>query len=351
MATAGMVVTPSLPGQPVERCPDGGSVIWMTPDITIAIVSYNTCDLTRQAVHAALEAAAQLEAVVLVVDNGSTDGTPEAVRATFPHVQLLVNPDNPGYGAALNRAFSTLPGSYLCALNADVLLGKESLLMLRRFLDDHPECALVGPSLTYPDGTSQASCKRFQTLGFAMAELSGFHALRPYNRWHRRFYYGDRDLHGTAWVDAVSGAAMLIRGETFRRLGGFDEEFGMYFEETDLCRRLHNGGFKVAFYPDARVIHRHGASTAQTSVRQVEYYLSYIRFFRKHHGLGSARILATAVTVSTVGRMLALPLKYPPLSRQGVAALGYKMAACRRLLGALRRSASGHGRVELRVEL
>ncbi len=316
------------------------------PDTTIVIVSYNTCDLTRQAVRAALEAAERLKAVVLVVDNGSTDGTPEAVRVTFPDVQLLVIPDNPGYGAALNRAFSMLPGSYLCALNADVLLGPDSLLMLRRFLADHPECALVGPSLTNPDGTPQASCKRFQTLGFALGELFGFHAVAPRNLWVRRFYYSNRDLREPAWVETVSGAAMLIRGEAFRRIGGFDEGFRMYFEETDLCRRLHDGGFKVAFYPEARVIHWHGTSTAQTAVRQVEYYLSYVRFFRKHHGLGAARLLAAAITVSTAGRMLGLLLKYPPLYRQRAATLRTKLAACACLLGALWRSGAVHWRAE-----
>ena len=311
------------------------------PEVTLVIVSYNTRELTLQAVAAARQAAAGLDAVVLVADNGSTDGTERAVRSTFPCVEMLGNPDNPGYGMAINRAAAGRPIPYLCALNADVFLRPDSLVTLWRFLAAHPECCMVGPSLAGPDGTPQASCKRFPTLGFALGELFAIHALLPRNRWVRRFYYGDRELSAPAQVETVSGAAMFIRGEAFRRVGGFDEGFRMYFEETDLCRRLRDAGFAIAFCPEARAVHWHGASTIQTSVRHVEYYLSYVRYFCKHHGPGAARLLAAAIAVSTAGRMLGLLVKHPPLSRRRAAVLGPKLAACRRLLGALRGSATG----------
>lgn len=302
------------------------------PDTTIVIVSYNTCELTLQAIAAAQQAATGLDAVILVADNGSTDGTEAAVRSAFPSVEVVRNLDNPGYGTAINRAAATETSSHLCALNADVILHPDSLVTLRRFLNEHPGCGLVGPALSNPDGTPQTSCKRFPALGFALAELFAVHALMPRHRWVRRFYYGDQDLKGPAWVEAVSGAAMFIRREAFRWVGGFDEGFRMYFEETDLCLRLRNAGFGVAFCPQARAVHWHGASTSQTTVRQVEYYLSYIRFCRKHGGPWPARILTAAVIVSTVARMGGLLLKYPPLSRQGAAVLGPKLAACLRLL-------------------
>ena len=315
-------------------------------DITIAIVSYNTRELTLHAAAAARAAARGLDAALLVADNGSTDGTPEAVRAAFPDAEVQVYGDNPGYGAALNRAFARAPGAYLCALNADVLLAPESLRILRAYLADHAECAVAGPSLTGRDGKPQPSCKRFPTVGFAVAELFALHALAPRNRWNRRFYYGGEDPHRPVRVETVSGAAMLIRGDAFRRIGGFDEGFRMYFEETDLCRRLQQAGYGVAFVPGARAVHWHGASTLQTSVRQVEYYLSYIRFIRKHGGPAAARALAAVVAVSTAARMLALPLKYPPLSRRRLAVLRPKLAACRRLLGRLSAATALHAPAE-----
>jgi GT2 family glycosyltransferase len=303
-------------------------------DTLVIIVSYNTRELTLQAVAAARKAAAGLDARVVVADNGS-DGTAQAVRAADPEVTVLVNADNPGYGAAVNRAAAAQRSAYVCAMNADVVLEPACLATLRRFLDANPACALVGPVLAYPDGTSQASAKRFPTLGLALGEVFGVHSVAPRNRWVRRFYYGGRDLARDTVVDTVSGAVMLLRADAFHAVGRFDEGFRMYFEETDLCRRLRDRGHSVAFCPAAHATHQHGASTRQTSVRQVEYYLSYVRYFRKHRGRGSAAILRAAVVAAALARMGALVVKYPPVNRQRAASLREKQAACARLLRTL----------------
>jgi GT2 family glycosyltransferase len=304
-------------------------------DTAVIIVSYNTRELTLQAVAAARKATVGLDARVIVADNGSTDGTAEAVRAADPEVTVLVNPDNPGYGAAVNRATAARPSAHVCAMNADVVLEPESLLTLRRFLDANQACGLVGPALVHADGTPQPSAKRFPTLGFALGEVFGLHSLAPRTRWVRRFYYEDRDLARDGRVDTVSGSMMLLRGEAFDAVGRFDEGFWMYFEETDLCRRLQNRGHAVALCPAAQAVHQHGASTRQTSVRLVEYYLSYVRYFRKHHRRGSAAILRAAVAASTLARMAALLVKYPPVDRRRVSSLRAKEAACARLLRSL----------------
>jgi GT2 family glycosyltransferase len=308
--------------------------------VSIAVVSYNTRELTLRCLKAAEEAAGANGTVLTVVDNGSSDGTVEAVRRERPAWRVMVAPENPGYGSALNRAFREAPGWSYLTLNSDILLGPDALRILMDFLQRHPECGLVGPALTYPDGRTQPSAKRFPSSPFALAEVCWLNALFPRNRLVRRFYYADQDLANHPWVDTVSGAAMLIRGEAFRRVGGFDEGFRMYFEETDLCRRLHDAGYRVALCTQATAVHWHGASTIQTSVRQVEYYLSYVRYFWKHHGSVTARMLAAAVAVSTVLRMLALLLKYPPLSRRRLDVLRAKLAACRRLLRDLWRPAT-----------
>lgn len=319
----------------------------VTAEVSVAVVSFNTRDLTLRCVAAAEAAAAGADARLTLVDNGSSDGTVEAVRRAHPAWDVLVAPENPGYGAALNRAFAAAPGTCCLALNADVLLRADTLRLLREFLDRHPQCGLAGPTLAYPDERPQPSCKRFPGLGFALGETLWLHALWPGNPMVRRFYYAGGDPTTLRWVDAVSGAAMLIRGEAFRRVGGFDEGFRMYFEETDLCLRLHGAGYRVGVCPEAKAVHWHGASTIQTSARQVEYYLSYVRFFRKHRGPGAAAVLAAAVALSTLLRMLALPLKYPPLSRARAGTLRAKLAAARRLLRELRRAATGLRPVEV----
>jgi N-acetylglucosaminyl-diphospho-decaprenol L-rhamnosyltransferase len=304
-------------------------------DIAVIVVSYNTRDLTLQAVASARAASAGLDATIIVADNGSADGTVAAVRAAHPDVAIDENHDNPGYAGAINRAAAAHPFPHLCAMNADVVLEPGCLATLRDFLVEHPACGLVGPALGYPDGAPQPSAKRFPTLGVAVAEVLELHALAPKNRWVRRFYYAGRDLTRPAEVDTVSGAVMMLRGEAFRAIGGFDEGFRMYFEETDLCRRLRDRGHAVAFCPSARAVHRHGASTRQTSVRQVEYYLSYVRYFRKHHHRVAGAALRAAIALAALGRMAALVVKYPPVDRQRAALLSAKEAACARLLRSL----------------
>jgi len=306
-----------------------------TNDTAVIVVSYNTRDLTLQAVASARTAAAGLDARIIVADNGSVDGTVQAVRAAHPEVAVLENPDNPGYGAAINRAAAAQRSTHLCAMNADVVLEPDSLVTLRRFLATNRGCGLVGPALAYPDGTPQPSAKRFPTLGLALGEVLALHWLAPGNRWVRRFYYADRDLTRAAEVDTISGAVMMLRAEAFRAVRGFDEGFRMYFEETDLCRRLRDRGHSVALCPSAHAVHRHGASTRQTSVRQVEYYLSYVRYFRKHHGRAAAAMLRAVVVLGALTRMAALVVKYPPLDRQRAALLSAKEAACTRLLRSL----------------
>lgn len=321
----------------------------VTGKIGAAVVSFNTRELTLQCLKATQLAAAGCDTMFTLVDNGSSDGTVEAVRRAFPAWKVVVAPENPGYGAALNRAFRLAPAEFYLALNADVLLHRDAMRCLRDFLDQHPTCGLVGPSLTYPDGRLQPSAKQFPALAFAVGEALWFHSFFPRNRSVRRFYYAEQDLTNRPWVDMVSGAAMLIRAQAFWRIGGFDEGFRLYFEETDLCWRLRSAGFSIARCSEAKAVHWHGASTIQTTVRQVEYYLSYIRFFRKHHGAWSARVLAAAVAIRTLARMGGLLLKYPPLSRRDATLLGPKLAACLRLLGTLWRSTTGHQPAEVHL--
>lgn len=301
----------------------------------MAVVSHNTRELTLRCLAAVEQAAAGRSVSLTVVDTGSQDKTTDAVRVACPAWRVLEAPDNPGYGAALNRAFRAAPADYYLALNADVVMDAQALSRLSATLDAQPSCGLAGPALRYPDGRPQDSAKRIQTLAFALGEVLGVHALWPGNPWVRRFYYGDLVLDRALEVEAVSGAAMLIRGSAYDRVGGFDEEFRLYFEETDLCVRLRRAGYGILFCPDAAAVHAHGASTSQTTMRQVEYYVSYIRFMRKHRGATAARILTSAVALHGLLRAAAMIARYPPYSRSQRAILRQKLGACGRLLKAL----------------
>lgn len=162
------------------------------------------------------------------------------------------------------------------------------------------------------------------------------HELMPQNRLVQHLYYQEGPLSSGATVDAVSGAAMFIRRDAYRRVAGFDEGFRMYFEETDFCLRLKHCGYLSAVCEAATAVHWHGASTGGTAARQVDYYLSYIRFFRKHRGEWAARLLTGAVWFRAVIRYAASYLLHPPFSSAQRTQLRGRLQVCLELLRSLR---------------
>jgi hypothetical protein len=300
----------------------------MIIELTVGIVSYNTRDLTCRCIDSVLNATAHFQSKVVLADNGSTDGTLDSVRRKFPEVHLISFPDNPGYGEALNRIFEQFPAQFILAMNADVMLGRESLDHLQRYLVDHRECALVGPSLVWSNGKHQRSCKKFPSIRSLIIELFALDIFPPINYWSKNLDYDDSKFEIPTEVDSLSGSVMLIRESAFREINGFDNGFRLYFEETDLCRRLWNTGYNVLYVPRAKAVHIYAASTRHTMERQITYYISCARYARKHFSSASYRITYMAILLSTVMRMVALIIKYFPITGSRRHALTEKLRAC-----------------------
>ena len=267
--------------------------------IAVVIVSYNTRDELR----GCLASVERLRpAAVIVVDNASSDGSPAMVRAEFPSVKLLANADNPGYGAAANQAISECTSPYVLLLNADTRLADPTLELLADYLDRHPHVAIVGPRLTNHDGSLQPSCHAFPTAATVLLELTvlgrlGGSVLRlpGVRRWYP--LAGPHDRAGQ--TDWVKGAALAIRREAFDRVGGFDRAFFLYFEETDLCRRLSAAGWETHFTPEATVVHAGEASTRQHRAEASYRLIESLRLYsQKHHS--AARRLALALTLQLI---------------------------------------------------
>lgn len=259
------------------------------PDLAIAIVNYNT----RSQLRACLATAAGAAQQIVVVDNASSDGSVEMVRQQFPGVVLCANPDNKGYGAAANQALAACTSRYVLLLNADTLLTRGATAALAQYLDSHPRVAAAGPRLVNPDGTLQPSCHAFPGTATVFLELT---ALRHLARTLRHVPVL-RDWHLPAWshdrarpVDWVKGAALALRREAFQEVGGFDESFFMYWEETDLCRRLATAGWETHFAPVATVVHAGEASTSQWRGEMSFRFLQGLRQFSARHHTRPRRI-------------------------------------------------------------
>ncbi|HEV2852082.1 MAG TPA: glycosyltransferase family 2 protein [Thermoanaerobaculia bacterium] len=229
---------------------------------------------------------------VVVADTGSADGSAEMVRRDFPEVTLLADGENPGFGAAANRAVSLCTSPFVLLLNADTRVSPGALGALAGYLARHPRAAVAGPRLVNPDGTLQVSCFPYIGTLHLMVEKT------PLGRWLARVpALRDRWLLSHSPHDRprvvpwVLGAALAIRREAFEEIGGFDPAFFMYSEEIDLCYRLSAAGWEVHFAPVTAVTHVGGASTGQRrpemAVRRVA---SSKLFYRRHYS--RPRVLA-----------------------------------------------------------
>lgn len=261
------------------------------PDLSILVVNWNVRDLLRRCLQSILANLPACQLEIIVVDNGSTDGSVEMVRTEFPQVHLIANPDNRGFPAANNQGLAVARGRYVLLLNPDTEVVGNALETMVAFADAHPDVGVVGPMLLNPDGTVQSSRRRFPTLLTAVFESTWLQPYAP-RRLLARYYVLDRPDDEVQDVDWVTGAALMARREAIEQVGPLDEGFFMYSEELDWCRRFREAGWRVVYLPTARVIHYGGKSSEQVlPARHIHFQRSKIRYFRKYHGAIAAGVL------------------------------------------------------------
>lgn len=268
----------------------------------VAVVSFNTRDLLCRLLQTVRS---ETPAETVVVDNGSSDGTPRMVREEFPEARLIVDPENPGYGGAANRAVAATSAPYVLLLNGDTRLTPGALAALAGHLDRHPRAALAGPRLVDAGGQPQPSCSPFLGtfhLALEKSPLGPWLARIPPLREHRLLLHGPHDRpRAVPWV---LGSALALRRTAFEAVGGFDRSFFMYAEEVDLCYRLREAGWEVWFTPAATVVHVGGASTApQRAAMAVQKVESARRFYRRHYSPARVAVLEGAIRAAMGWRL------------------------------------------------
>ncbi len=278
-------------------------------EISIAIVSYNTCDALRACLRSLEARRAEGEAVmeVTVADNGSADGSPEMVEAEFSGVRLLRTGGNLGYGRANNVALQNARGRYVFVLNSDTEVQPGALLAMRDFLDAHPKVGAVGAQLVLPDGSTQASCATDPTLGAVFWEQTHLHKLLPRNKITGGYTMTHWDYNETREVEQVCGACLFVRRDAWQQVGGFDPAYFMYFEDTDFCIRLRRAGWPIYFLPSARIGHRLGESSGRdwkTRARMVASYNQSRYYYYTRYGGRVQGTLLKAMTLLGAGLRL-----------------------------------------------
>lgn len=254
------------------------------PLVTALVVSYNVRDLLVDALRAFYESS-DVPVQVVVVDNASKDGSPEAVAGIFPQADLIRMPRNVGYGAANNAGLERCRGRFLLLLNPDVAVGPGCVGRLADFLLTRPDAGAAGPRLLRPDGTpDQAARRAFPSPSVAFYRLVGLSRLFPKSPRFGRYNMGHVSPDAVHEMDAGTGACLMLRRTAVDKVGFFDPAYFMYGEDLDLCFRLKEGGWKVFHVPAAGAVHVKGAATRQSTRRMLwEFHRAMWTFHNKHY--------------------------------------------------------------------
>lgn len=259
----------------------------MIPVLSVSIISYNTRELLRQCLQTLRERENEGQFQILVVDNGSKDGSVELVRDEFPEVELIESGGNIGFGRANNLAFEKATGKYFLLLNSDAFPEAGALEKMAAFLDENPEVGAVGPQLLNLDGSNQASWGDDPVLSGIFWEQTFLGSVRG------RFFKSAlvEEVVGAREVDQLPGACEMVRREAYAKISGFDPNFWMYVEDVDLNIRLRQNGWKIVFLPEAKVKHHLGGSSGKWQSRAkmvAAYNASRFYFYGRHVGPNAA---------------------------------------------------------------
>ncbi|HAJ36082.1 MAG TPA: glycosyltransferase family 2 protein [Chloroflexi bacterium] len=255
----------------------------MSPPVSVIVLSYNTSELTLTCLGQFAADAVVAGWQVIVVDNGSQDGTASAVAREFPHVEIVRSEHNRGFAGGNNLGLAQARGEAIILMNSDVLAPFSTLAALPIFLAQHPEVGALSPRLLTSEGAPQAfAFGNDPTLRYllkrGLRRLSGSHPLH------------DWAVASPIEVDWVSGACMCVRRATMEQVGVLDDAFFLYFEDNDWCLRMRKGGWKVMYVPTFAVVHLGGRSEPERRTAN-RYYRDSLRYFYRKHYSPAANVL------------------------------------------------------------
>ncbi len=264
------------------------------PVVSIVIVSWNTRGLLVDCLRSLRRSDPTPACEVIVVDNASSDDTVEVVRRDFPEVRLIETGMNLGYAAGNNVGIEAARGRHVFLLNSDTEVRPDAIRRLSEFLDAHPEHAAASAKLLNPDGSLQRACMNFPTRLTAVAFDTWF-GKRVFKREVDRYFARDFDHLHSADVLQPPAAALMIRREVLDRFGALVDDLFLFFNDVELCRRLHRLGYRVRFLAEAEIVHHGGASTKLYRDFALEWHKNRARYYRLEYG-ATGFLLAKAMT-------------------------------------------------------
>lgn len=273
------------------------------PDLTIIIVSYNTSDLTFKCLKSIQHSSwGTLTYEIIVVDNGSTDGTVETIEKEHFDVTVIENKTNNGFAAGNNQGIRKAHGRYILLLNSDTEVNPETLQRMITFMDTHKNAGASTCKLVMPDGHMDPACHRgFPTPWNALTYYTKLEKLFPRTKLFAGYHQGYKDLSVPHEVDSISGAFFMIRKEVIGEVGMLDESYFMYAEDIDWAYRIKKAGWQIWFNPDTEALHvkkQSGRSHNEriTRIQSHRYFLKNNKlFYTKHYEKRYSRVITILV--------------------------------------------------------
>ena len=254
------------------------------PDISIIIVNWNTVGLLDNCVRSIMPAD-YLTYEIIVVDNGSTDGSEELIASKYPHVRLIRNRKNLGFSRANNQGLRVSTGQYCLLLNSDTEILGDALLLMTQFLNAHADVGAVGSRLVNIDGSRQFSCGLAPLNGWQLWYQHLLNKIWQRNPFTKRARMEDWTYDVPFEVDWVGGAALMIRRQAIDQVGLLDEAFFMYVEDVEWCYRIRKQGWKIVYLPEATIYHvSQGSSQDPIGFAYHHGKTGYLLFHDKHYG-------------------------------------------------------------------
>jgi N-acetylglucosaminyl-diphospho-decaprenol L-rhamnosyltransferase len=259
------------------------------PDLAVVVVNHNAGAFLERCVASVFAAVGGIELEVVVVDNGSTDGSAHVAATAHPNVRLIEQ-DNRGFAAGVNIGIRATTAPFVFVLNPDAEVFQGTLDAFVKLAEERPRAGAIGPLVRNSDGTVYASGRHVPSIGTAVghAFLGPF---LPNNRFTRAYRQSGWDRSSEREVDWISGSAMLLRRSALDEVGLLDERFFLYAEEVDLFKRLRDAGWSVLHTPALEVLHEGGVSTGHSRRMHLHHSRSVYLYFEKHHANGWRRVL------------------------------------------------------------
>ncbi len=265
-------------------------------DVSVILLTRNTCQQTREAIESVFASADTFTKEIHVIDNGSTDKTSSLLPALFPEILYKRMERNVGFARGVNFAARDARGDFLLLLNSDARLTRDALRLAVEWMRADPGCGVAGAQLLHADGTKQNSIANFPSLA---TELLNKFLLR--SLWPKRFPGKEQEYGEPMEVESVIGAFFLVRREVWEKLGGMDERFFFFLEETDFCLRARQAGFATVHLPQVSVWHGQGQTAKQDlAAARIEYWRSRYAYFAKHRGMAVRVALRCGLLVRLV---------------------------------------------------